>query len=382
MVSLIVDKLWKKKNLKKFLSKQLYSSLKKKTWLTARLVQCAGKQASGIVRGVRKKQEQRKFIIDKFISEKQFKKARKLQRIYDETLVSKPDINQVEPELDSRFVKINLKPNETSFDGWIELKSIGHKIKLDLPFKKHKHFNKMLKKGNIKKGIRISKKNITFMFDIKEPKKVKTGKLIGIDVGQTTTMSCSTGQTVEKDCHGHSYKSICEKLARKKKGSKAFFRAVTHRTNYINWSVHQLNLSDVKEVNIENIKHLRKGKHYSRYASHWNYAELFDRLETTLVDSGVQINKLNPAFTSQRCSCCGWVCERNRKEKAFKCVKCGFTADADLNASTNLSLPLVKLDRQQLLKKNKNFYWNLIRQEPIVPVAPKTTCIENFQYEK
>jgi transposase len=52
-------------------------------------------------------------------------------------------------------------------------------------------------------------------------------------------------------------------------------------------------------------------------------------------------------------------------------MKCGFAADADLNAATNLSLPLIKLTKSALqLKLNKEgFYFTLVGQEFIVPVS-------------
>jgi len=381
VVSCFIDRLWMEETISTFLPKQLTSTIP--TWLSVRAKQCAGKQASGIVRGCRKKQEKRKWMIAKFVETEQFKKARKLQRIYDEILVSKPNIDKVEPELDSRFVDISLE-NQTSFDGWITLSSLGNKLKIQIPFKKHKHFNKMLNLGKIKAGVRLSNKNITFMFELVDPIKQESGKILGIDVGQKTTLSCSDGQIIGKDSHNHDYQTICKKLSRKKKGSKSFAKTEKHRTNYINWSVNQLNLTGVKTVNRENIVGLRKGRNTSRLMKHWNYAELFEKLDAKLVDAGVQLNKLSPTYTSQRCSGCGWVRKGNRKKKLFKCDICGFAADAALNASINISLPLVAISKQQRLKQanRPGFYWLVEGQERIVSATNKINYIENFQYKK
>jgi IS605 OrfB family transposase len=307
-------------------------------------------------------------MINKFNKEGQFKKARKLKEIWLKNQVSKPNVNQIEPELDSRFVKIVFE-NPTTFDGWVTLTSLGNKLKIKIPFKSHKHLNKMLKNGEIKSGVRISKDKITLMFDLPEPVQVTDGKTLGIDIGQKTTLSISNGQTIESDVHGHTYQSICNKLARKKKDSKAFEKAQKHRSNYLKWCCNQINLDGVKQVNLENIKHLRKFKRTRRSLGHWNYAELFDVLETKLCDSGVLIHKVSPTYTSQRCSACGWTRKSNRTLKSFKCEKCGFTADSDLNASTNLSLDLRPIGtKERLLNKNRNgFYWYSVGQEHIVP---------------
>lgn len=51
-----------------------------------------------------------------------------------------------------------------------------------------------------------------------------------------------------------------------------------------------------------------------------------------------RIEKINPAFTSQRCSACGYVAAENRKSQAvFVCVACGFSCHADVNAAVNIA---------------------------------------------
>lgn len=369
-VQTFIDLIWNDEKIKSLLDESYTKQID--SWLSQRAIQCAGKQASAIVRGCKTKQNRRLNIIKKLNKEGQFKKARKLKAIYDKNVVSKPIISTIEPELDSRFVKIDLD-NSTSFEGWVVLSSLGNKLNIRIPFKRHEHFNKMISRGTLKSGVRVAKDKITFMFELPEPAQIVEGKTLGIDIGQKTTLSCSDGQKVEADNHGHTYESICKKLARKQKGSKLFTKTQKQRSNYIHWCVNNISLSGIKQVNLENIKHLRRYKRTKRSMSHWNYAELFDVLEQKLVDTGVQVNKVSPTYTSQRCSECGWVCKRNRKSKGFRCVKCGFVSDADLNASINLSLDLVPLGGKKHLSKTnrKGFYWNLIDQEPIVPDALK-----------
>ena len=51
-----------------------------------------------------------------------------------------------------------------------------------------------------------------------------------------------------------------------------------------------------------------------------------------------RIEKINPAFTSQRCSACGHVAAQSRKSQAlFACVACNFTCNADVNAARNIA---------------------------------------------
>ena len=106
-------------------------------------------------------------------------------------------------------------------------------------------------------------------------------------------------------------------------------------------------------------------------------------LENKLVERGVLVHKVDPTYTSQRCSACGWVRKGNRKRKQFRCDECGFTQDSDLNASRNISFELTSLtEKQRLLHKNgKGFYWYEAGQEFIVPDAQKA-IVDEMSYKK
>jgi transposase len=51
-----------------------------------------------------------------------------------------------------------------------------------------------------------------------------------------------------------------------------------------------------------------------------------------------RVQKINPAFTSQRCSACGHVDAKSRESQArFVCTACGFACNADVNAARNIA---------------------------------------------
>jgi IS605 OrfB family transposase len=69
----------------------------------------------------------------------------------------------------------------------------------------------------------------------------------------------------------------------------------------------------------------------------WSFGQLqrFIGYKAQLV--GVPVMHVNPAYTSQTCSCCGHISRSNRKSQSFfKCVSCGFAANADKNAAVNI----------------------------------------------
>jgi transposase len=62
---------------------------------------------------------------------------------------------------------------------------------------------------------------------------------------------------------------------------------------------------------------------------------LVRRLEQKAPD---RLEKIKPAFTSQRCSVCGQIAADSRESQAlFRCVACGYTCNADVNAARNIA---------------------------------------------
>jgi putative transposase len=51
-----------------------------------------------------------------------------------------------------------------------------------------------------------------------------------------------------------------------------------------------------------------------------------------------RVEKVTPAFTSQRCSACGYVDANSRESQArFACTACNYTCNADVNAARNIA---------------------------------------------
>jgi putative transposase len=61
---------------------------------------------------------------------------------------------------------------------------------------------------------------------------------------------------------------------------------------------------------------------------------LMDRLEDKAPG---RVERIYPAYTSQRCSACRHVAPGNRENQAFRCIACGHKAHADVNAALNIA---------------------------------------------
>ena len=303
VVNLYIDLLWDKKD---FYSK--FVSEKVDTWLSARMQQCLGKQALEIVKSQRKRKKK-----------------------------TKPILKRKSFNLDSRFIDFQ---SGNYFDLWIRLSSIGNKIQLKLPAKAHKHYNKF-KNWERNKSIRLINKQgkwfIEVFFEKKTPELKLKGKVIGLDCGYKELI-----KTSENKSYDDGIEQIYEKISRKKQGSKAFKRALIERNNLINQSLNKIDLLDIRELVVENlkiVKHKSKGKikkKFNNKLQRWSYVRVLQKLHCMTEETGVLFTKVNPAYTSQKCCNCGAICKSNRKGKIYKCA-CGNNIDADLNAAINIS---------------------------------------------
>jgi hypothetical protein len=366
-----VDILWELDKFPALLPKEVTSTVDPRG-LSARAMQAAAKQAAGVVKGTRTKNRRRLYVLEKLRTAGDTKGAERLGRAIASNPGGKPDCSTVCPELDSRFCSIDLEPG-TSFQMWVTLGSLGKPYgKIELPFNRTRHFNKMLDRGEVKKGVRLSSKGVTFMFDIPDPPKRELGTTLGVDIGQRAVLSTSSGFQTGANKHGHDLASITRILSRRRRGSKGFLRAQAHRDNYVNWSINQLDLSGVRQVNRENIKDMRRGKNSGRGLSHWTYPAIIDKLESRCLELGVLVRTVDPVYTSQRCHQCGFTRKGNRKGVMFKCGACGHATDSDLNAALNISLDLPSMREDRWRKLNRTgFYWAASGQELIVPVVTR-----------
>lgn len=349
------------------------------TFLTKRARKCCLTQVLGIIRASTEKQRKRYFIARRYRAEHR-KIPRKLTKALKHYIPKKPDISKLNPELNS--VCLHFEKGNNNFDGWINLHSFTTKEKgltISFPINFHRHSRKLESQGELMTSFLLSHKYIDLRWNIENNKENKNTKTVGADQGINTVLTLSDGQTTpEKDNHGHSLKSILQKLSRKKKGSKSFEKTTQHRTNHINWSINQLNFSKLKQLNLEDVKHVRYKNKTTRYLTHWTYTTIRNKVEKQCMIENVSLRYNNSTYYSQRCHICGLVLKSNRKGKVYSCKNCGYEGDADFNSSCNHQLNLPELSGLRRLNLNrKGFFWketglfNLVGEEFTVPLSRK-----------
>jgi putative transposase len=93
----------------------------------------------------------------------------------------------------------------------------------------------------------------------------------------------------------------------------------------------------------------------------WTYYDLQQKIKYKAEEKGIKIVMINPYKTSQRCSKCGHIHKDNREtQEKFKCVECGFEANADWNAAKNIATPNIeKIIEEQVKKQEKELKHNM-----------------------
>jgi putative transposase len=94
----------------------------------------------------------------------------------------------------------------------------------------------------------------------------------------------------------------------------------------------------LEALEVAKLKRSNEGKELRKKLGSWSPSELQKFIEYKAQDLGKTVIYVNPKYTSQRCSRCGYVDKNNRKETIFRCKNCGFELNADLNASRNIEV--------------------------------------------
>lgn len=105
-------------------------------------------------------------------------------------------------------------------------------------------------------------------------------------------------------------------------------------------------------IQMEDLSGIKEANDFPPHLQHWTYYDLQTKIKNKANEYGIEVRQVDPQFTSQRCSKCGCIQKENRPTQAkFCCVKCGYKANADYNASQNLALPDIDRIIQEELKQ-------------------------------
>lgn len=189
----------------------------------------------------------------------------------------------------------------------------------------------------------------------------KNREVVGVDRGVAVTLAYSDGTLLHAPTP-ISVKAAAKALSRCKRGSnrrckaktrlaRVYARNADRRKDFIEKAstdlARRFDLIRVEDLRIANMtrsvrgtiekpgRNVRQKAGLNRAILNGGWAMFVTRLQDKAPG---RVEKVSPAFTSQRCSVCGHVAAESRKSQAlFVCVACGHTSNADLNAARNIA---------------------------------------------
>lgn len=256
------------------------------------------------------------------------------------------------------FPKFQRKDRFNSFGYKRNVSVEGDKVKLpkigSVRFFKSQEIEGEIRTATIKKELKGW--FITICVRIPKPLVEDKGNLVGIDLGVSKFVTTSEGEIVENPKHSEGFEKdirrLNRKISRQKKGSNSRQKTIqTLRTVYNKLKnkredfLHKTStnlVSSNEGLVVEDLKvskMLGKDSQLSKNISDASFNSFLFKLEYKSALQGKPFFKVNPAYTSQTCSSCGYVSKKNRKTQSeFKCISCGFECNADLNAAKNIQV--------------------------------------------
>jgi putative transposase len=176
-------------------------------------------------------------------------------------------------------------------------------------------------------------------------------RAIGIDVGLKSLLAFSDGILVEnphwlRECQAK-LRVLQRKASRRVKGSnrrrKAYEQVAglyEHITNQRNDFLHKVTKSLVDEYTLIGVEDLtlafmNRNRNLSLSSHDAGFGEFRQLLLYKAENAGTLVIAVNPAYTSQICSNCGAIVQKDLSVRVHKC-DCGLVIDRDVNAAINI----------------------------------------------
>lgn len=188
--------------------------------------------------------------------------------------------------------------------------------------------------------------------DAPEPTLPESEKEVGIDVGLKTFAYLSDGTTIEYPRFFRQEEKNLAKAQRKrdkapkkskerkklhKRVARVHERTKNRRKNFAHQESRKIvNTTGLIAVEALVVRNMIKNPKLSKSIADAAWSQFFELLVSKAEEAGRTVVKVNPAYTSQRCSCCGQVQQMPLSVRIYECPNCGLLIDRDHNGSKNI----------------------------------------------
>lgn len=289
--------------------------------------------------------------------------SRKLARTIFRRLLNqhrKPDLSKASMIVDQRCIHLTPANRASAFPLWARLSTLEKGKRIDVPPATFDHFDK--RQGQRALSVQVIERDgeLSFgvMTDVAEAFEASKAayrpkcEAIALDLGLKTLFATDRGDLLGQGWLDklRAYDARITKLAayRQRHGmkprSERYKRYVAALRGYIRSEIGRILNRLVKthapaEIVVErlNFQNPALSRRLNRILSNFGKNEVARKLKDLNERFGIEITEVNPAYSSQEDSACGYVDKRNRpRQEEFACRWCGRKGHADVNAARNL----------------------------------------------
>jgi len=175
---------------------------------------------------------------------------------------------------------------------------------------------------------------------------------IGIDVGLTSFLTDSEGNTIDNPRFYHTSQATLRRkqrtICRRKKGSKRRRKAcksaaqthlkIKRQRRDFHFKTAKTYADTHKTIVVEalQIDNMVKNHSLAKSIMDASWGAFLDILEVKAGNAGHQMIRVNPRFTSQKCYTCGEIVQKSLSVRTHLCPFCGYITDRDVNAAQNI----------------------------------------------
>jgi IS605 OrfB family transposase len=190
--------------------------------------------------------------------------------------------------------------------------------------------------------------------DVPEDTPIRPARFVGVDLGIVNIATDSDGNTYTGEAietvraraatARQTYQSTHTKSAKRRLKKMAGTQARFQR--WVNHGLAKRLVTYAKDTKaalvLEELTHIRSRitvRKSQRSRQHnWSFRQLRELLTYKAQRAGIPLLFVDPRNSSRTCNRCGYVDKRNRRSQAaFSCLRCGYEANADINAARNLA---------------------------------------------
>ena len=195
--------------------------------------------------------------------------------------------------------------------------------------------------------------------DVDVPDRPQNGTVLGVDLGVENIAVTSTGVFWTADELNHWRTEYVERRTSLQErgtrdahenvqavGRKETGRFEQYLQRVANGLVREADERGCSSIAFENLTGIRDRMANARKFHEWAFHRLYEYVEYKAKERGIAVEQVNPQYTSQRCSSCGFTTRENRlSQDSFCCQQCGYANHADYNAAKNVGLKLLRRDQ-------------------------------------